>query len=124
MGVVVGEVLARLRCVGAVGTQRHRGGVVGIIERKHGAQMLFKLRAALAVVLARVAVFLPVLPHPGDDQLVVHLRRLAAQHQIDLQRFVERDRIGHLGLDRPFRLNQKPGAEASLQRLPVGRFGS
>ena len=69
--------------------------IVRVIQLKHGAQMFLDLRPALAVVLAWIAVFLPILLHPRNDQIVIDFRCLAPQHQVDLQRLVQCHRIGH-----------------------------
>ena len=85
--------------------------------------MLLEFGAPVAIVRTRISVLLPVPLHPGDDQFVVDFRRLAAEHEVDLQRLVQRHRISHLGLDRAFELQQQTRAEHALQRLPVGGLG-
>jgi len=42
-----------------------------VVERQHGAQVLFENEAALAILRPRIAVALPVGFHPCNDLVVV-----------------------------------------------------
>ena len=98
--------------------------IICVVERKHGTQMLFELRASFAVVRSWISVLLPVVLHPVDDQLVVDLWRLTAQHEINLERLIKGNRVRHVRFHRPLYLKQQARAESTLQSLPICRFGS
>ena len=72
---------------------------------------------------ARKRAILPVAREPGQDQIIVDLRRLAAEHQIDLERLVDEGRIVDVLLDLLLKRQDEPRPHEPFERLPVEIVG-
>ena len=62
---------------------------------------------------------LPVSREPVDDQIVVDLRRLAAEHEINLERLIDEARVVDVLLDLLLERQNEPGTQQPFEGLAV-----
>src|SRR6185437_740770 len=82
-------------------------------------KMPTKQRSALCVRRAGECPLLPIPREPVKDQIVVNLRRLAAQHQINLERLVDEAWIVNVLLDLLFEGQDEPRPQEPFESLAV-----
>ena len=111
----------RLRLFDQRAVQRNLRRLVDV-EIEHRDEMRAKQFASLRIGRAGIHVLFPIGREPVDDQILVDDGRLAAQHQIDLERLVDEARVVDVLLDLLLEPQDEPRPHQALQRRLVGRF--
>ena len=112
----------RLRLLDQRAVERHLP-LPPVIHVEHGLEMLAKQRPPLRVRRARELAFLPVPREPGQDQIIVDLRRLASEHEVDLERLIDEGRIVDILLDLLLKGQDEPRPHQPFEGLPVQIVG-
>ncbi len=119
-----GEGLHRLAGGGDQGAVQRRAPIrpnaAELLVLQQGVEVFAELLAQGGPVFARILVLSPVGLDPGLRRFTIEGRRLAAEGQIDLERFVERQGVGAVVVHVAFEAQQDARQHHPLQPLLVG----